>query len=1209
MNINPRLLNLARDSRTALLIAILAGGVGGLLTIGQARALSLTVAGIFLDHQSLQGVSHLLRGLIFFIVGRSVLVWVGEVSAKAVAIRVKHNLREQLFAHILKLGPAYTRRERTGELTAAVVEGIEALDAYFSQYLPQLVLSAIVPISILLFVFPLDLLSGLIFILTAPLIPIFMILIGKAAETLTNRQYLTLSRLSAHFLDSLQGLTTLKLFGQSKRHTRSIEQASEQFRKTTMSVLRVTFLSALVLELAATLSTAVIAVEVGLRLLYARMTFEDAFFLLILAPEFYHPLRMLGLRFHAGMSGTSAARKIFEILDLPLKADQTPAAGNLKTALTPNLEPGTPNHLPCITFDGVSFTYPDETEPALENIDLTIHPGQHLALVGASGSGKSTLVQLLLGFISPNAGQILVDSRPMGQTPIEGWRQKIAWVPQKPFIFNTSIADNIRLGKPDADRDALRAAAQAAHLDTLIESLPEGYQTVVGEGGARLSGGETQRLALARAFLKDAPILILDEPTSHLDPINESRLEESIQNLIGQTASSRNMCGEQSRTVITIAHRLNTITQADQIAVLEAGKLIECGTYEEFRGKKHPFAGNLHPRIKTLSPKKHSPVSPSSFSVKRENVLMANLPSSRQSPKTFLRLLGFLKGSWRRVVLLSLIGTGTVLSSLGLIGTSAWLISRAALHPSVAELQVAIVGVRFFGISRGVLRYVERLISHDITFRLLSRLRPWFYQAIEPLAPACLMRYRSGDLLSRVRTDVDALENFYIRVVSPIITALLISLGAVAYLGYFDIRMGFALLVLLLGVGVLVPQLIRFASRKTGERLVDCRARMHAHLVESIQGMADLMMFGQVSEQKRKISQIGRDYRREQRKMVQITGFHSSVSLFFSNLGMWLVLSFGIDAVSKGIIPGEMLGTLALIALVSFEAVQPLPLAAQILGEISQSASRLFELVDRKPEVSEIAGEELNLSHPLDIQFLDLTFTYPDEKEPTLRNIQFEIPEGRSIAVVGPSGAGKSTLVNLLLRFWDYHTGEILFGGQPLKSLIPDDLRARMGVVSQQSYFFNASIRENLSLGRPDASQPEIEDAARQVQIHEFIVGLPDGYDTFIGEQGLRLSGGERQRLAIARALLKDSPILILDEPTANLDPVTERHVFETIYGWVGSNTQRGEPRTTLLITHRLIGLENMDEIIVMDQGRIIERGTHRELLGAGNLYARLNPI
>src|SRR5690349_7181376 len=326
-----RLLSLTRDSRSALLLTIFSGFLAGLLTIAQAYLLSNTVNGVFLEGKTLAQVSQWLRLFLIVIAGRAFLTWVNEISANAVAVRIKTDLRQRLFSHILNLGPAYTRGQRTGELTTAAVEGIEALDAYYSQYLPQLVITALIPISILIVVFPIDLLSGVVMLITAPLIPFFMIMIGKGAEIVTKRQYQTLSRLSAHFLDSLQGLTTLKVFGQSKAHAKNIETVSNQFRDTTLGVLQITFLSALALELLATLSTAVIAVEIGFRLLYARMGFLEAFFILVLAPEFYLPLRMLGARFHAGMSGTTAAKRIYEILDTPVPTDQPATPSNQPT--------------------------------------------------------------------------------------------------------------------------------------------------------------------------------------------------------------------------------------------------------------------------------------------------------------------------------------------------------------------------------------------------------------------------------------------------------------------------------------------------------------------------------------------------------------------------------------------------------------------------------------------------------------------------------------------------------------------------------------------------------------------------------------------------------------------------------------------------------------------------------------------------------------
>jgi ATP-binding cassette, subfamily C, bacterial CydCD len=1126
-----------------------------------------------------------LRLILVVIVGRAVLTWVNEVSANAVAVRIKTDLRERLFNHILRLGPAYTRGQRTGELTTAAVEGIEALDAYYSQYLPQLVVTALIPLSILIVVFPIDLLSGIVMLVTAPLIPFFMVMIGKGAEIVTKRHYQTLSRLSAHFLDSLQGLTTLKIFGQSKAHAKNIETVSNQFRDTTLSVLRITFLSALALELLATLSTAVIAVEIGFRLLYARMDFLEAFFILVLAPEFYLPLRMLGARFHAGMSGTTAAKRIYEILDTPLPGNQFFPGGDLSGEEVSSIE-----------FQNVTYTYPDEKTPALENIDLTIQAGQHIAVVGASGAGKTTLINLLLGFVKPTSGSITANhGLPITNSQLPN---NIAWVPQKPYLFHDTLAANLRIGKPDATQEEMATAAGAAHLHEFIETLPEKYETVIGEGGARLSGGQAQRLALARAFLRNAPILVLDEPTSSLDPETEALLEESTRRLM------------QGRTVITIAHRLNTIFRADQIHVLEEGRMVESGRHRELLARNGAYT-----RMVRIYEDSSEEVRSESSEAARHPLPVAGLQSpvsSHQSPLThyqasivnrqsltLIRLLSFLNGSWNWVALSVLLSTLTIGSSVALIGTSAWLISTAALHPSVAELGVSVVGVRFFGISRGLFRYLERLVSHNVTFHLLARLRVWFYEKLEPLAPARLMEYKSGDLLARVIGDVETLENFYVRVISPSLTAVLIGLIVAFFFASFFPPIALVLIGFFLLLGLMLPLLAKLASRGPGQRLIRQRAEIQTQLVDGIQGIADLLAFGCGADRLQQISILGNAYGATQKQMARINGLHSAFGTLFTNLGVWLVLFLVIPQVTAGNIKGVMLGTFTLMTLASFEAVLPLPLAAQMWNASREAARRLFDVVDAEPAVKAGLREAISEIRSSNIEFSNVTFSYPGQSIPALQAVTFEVLSGHSIAIVGPSGAGKSTIANLLLRFWDYETGEISLGGASLQSLEQDEVRKRFALVSQNSYFFNTTIRENLRLARRTARPEDIEAAARAAQIHEFIASLPQGYDTLTGEQGFRLSGGERQRLAIARALVKDSPILILDEPTANLDPQTEKQVLDTLF-----ETMRH--KTSVLITHRLIGLENVDEVLVMDNGRIVERGRHSELLTKKGLYHRL---
>jgi ATP-binding cassette subfamily C protein CydD len=560
MKLDKRLLHQVRIARVALALTVLLGVLGGVVIVLQARLLSATVSRVFMAGNTLNQVLALLAAFAVLSLIRAGLTWGSEITANHVAVRVKLDLRQRLVAHLLALGPAYARDERSGELTNTIVEGVEALDAYFRQYLPQLAMAALVPLTVLLFVFPLDWVSGLVLLFTAPLIPIFMVLIGSTADALTKRQWTSLSRMSAHFFDVLQGLTTLKLLGRSREQIRAIAQTSDQFRGATMGVLRVTFLSALVLEMVATISLAVVAVQIGLRLLYGQLSFEQGFFVLLLAPEFYLPLRTLGARFHAGMVGVAAAQRIFSILDfacVPLARSTISDSGGARESISRF-------H---IRFEDVSYAYGDGQRPALNGLSFDIAPGEKVALVGPSGAGKSTVAHLLLRFIETDRGAITVDGQSLGQFSPAVWREQVAWVPQNPYLFHGSVAENIRLARPGATLSEVIWAARQAHAHEFVEALPRGYDTLVGERGARLSGGEAQRIALARAFLKDAPLLILDEATANLDPEIEDLVQASMAHLL------------QGRTALLIAHRLNTVLRADRIVVLDEGRAVEQGSH------------------------------------------------------------------------------------------------------------------------------------------------------------------------------------------------------------------------------------------------------------------------------------------------------------------------------------------------------------------------------------------------------------------------------------------------------------------------------------------------------------------------------------------------------------------------------------------------------------------------------------------------------
>jgi ATP-binding cassette subfamily C protein CydD len=543
------------QSQTRLLAGIFAASaLACFAIILQAYGVAAIIQGAFLAERSVADLGFYFALLIAAAAVKAVASWTAEDLGGRLAVAVKTSLRQKILHHLLTVGPIAVPNQKTGELLHLLSEGMEGIDAYCSRYAPQFVFLLIIPPVILAVIFNLDLATTAILFITAPLIPLFMILIGRWANQLQTRQWKLFHFLGGHFLDVLSGLITLKAWGRSREQVEVIGKLSEKLRTTSLGVLRVAFLSALTLELLTTLGTAVVAVSVGLKLLFGQLEFQQAFFVLLLAPDFYQPFRQLGTHYHAGLAGVTAAEKIQVILNMA--ADTAKEFPVIQPKITAP---------PAIRFEAVSFSYPDAHNPALNSISFSVEAGDHVALVGPSGAGKSTIFDLLMKFIQPQTGEIFIDGHPLSATDPTAWRAAISYVPQFPHLFHGTVRDNICMDNA-AHPERIEKAIALAGLEDLVRRLPAGYDTRIGEGGIGLSGGEARRVAIARAFFRNAPLLLMDEAMTSLDPLSEKLIQDSINDL------------QKNRTVLVIAHRPSTAQCADRILVLNKGSLVECGT-------------------------------------------------------------------------------------------------------------------------------------------------------------------------------------------------------------------------------------------------------------------------------------------------------------------------------------------------------------------------------------------------------------------------------------------------------------------------------------------------------------------------------------------------------------------------------------------------------------------------------------------------------
>ncbi|TFI30734.1 thiol reductant ABC exporter subunit CydD [Streptomyces sp. 4R-3d] len=1226
--IDPRLLRYARATRRFLVAVVVLGLVGAGLVVAQAMIIAEVVVGAFeggLD-ASASGLRTPLLLLGAVAVGRALVAWLTELAAHRASAAVKSELRGRLLERAAELGPGWLSGQRTGSLVALATRGVDALDDYFARYLPQLGLAVVVPVAVLARIVTDDWVSAGVIVLTLPLIPLFMVLIGWATQSQMDRQWQLLSRLSGHFLDVVAGLPTLKVFGRAKAQAESVREITSEYRRATLRTLRIAFLSSFALELLATLSVALVAVGIGMRLVHGDLDLYTGLVVLILAPEAYLPLRQVGAQYHAAAEGLAAAEEIFAVLE----SGPSDARGGADVPDSLRLE-----------LEGVTVRHEGRAEPSLDAATLVVEPGETVALVGPSGSGKTTLLNVLLGFTAPTEGRVRVGGTDLPDLDLDRWRERIAWVPQHPYLFAGTIAENVRLARPDADDAAVTRALRDAGAYDFVTALPLGEDTPLGEDGTGLSAGQRQRLALARAFLADRPLLLLDEPTAALDGETEATLVPTIRRLA------------TGRTVLLVIHRPALLSVADRVVEVgggrargrSGGEAADAGTRwagaadvvgqdgvlavpfgaEGTAGRASGGPGGETPeRFGTAAsaadagesgvrPGRTGGVGPGGDGARAGGILggdaapgsaeggFAALPhgaADRPAPPLarMRAAVGRLRG---RFVLALVLGSLALGSAVGLMAVSGWLISRASEQPPVLYLMVAVTATRAFGIGRAVFRYAERLVSHDAVLRMLADLRVSVYRRLERLAPAGLREARRGDLLSRLVADVDALQDYWLRWLLPVGSAVLVGAGAVGFTAWLLPEAGAVLAVGLLAAGVCVPLVSGARARRAERRLAPARGLLANRVAELLDGCAELTVAGALRSRVRAARDADATLTAIASRGAAATALGGGLSALICGLTVAAAAYAGVGAVHDGRLEGVALAVVVLTPLAAFEAVAGLPLAVQYRQRAARSAERVCEVLDAPVPVREPAHPAAAPETPFPLEVRGLSARYAGQERDALTGVDLTLTAGKRVAVVGPSGAGKTTLAQVLLRFLDAREGGVRLGGTDAAALDGDTVRRFVGLCAQDAHLFDSSVRENLALARRDATDDDLRDALRRARLLDWVDGLPVGLDTLVGEHGARLSGGQRQRLALARALLADFPVLVLDEPAEHLDLPTADALTADLLAVT-------EGRTTLLITHRLQGLDAVDEVIVLDGGRVAQRGPYAELVAVEGPLRRM---
>ena len=1114
------------------------------------------------------------------------------------AERVKLGLRSALYRKMLSLGPSYAQHTRTSDVVQLTGEGVDQVQSFFESFLPQLGFAILAPLTLFAVIAPINMPTAVTLLVCAPLIVIIVGLIAMRTAKTFRKYWGKYTDMGAVFLDDLQGLETLKTFDADGRAAEKMNREAEEFRVMTMRVLQIQLRSLTAMDVVAYGGAAAgIFVAVWQFMHGGNQAFGDLFgseprladpllglsgvlFVILMAVDFFLPLRQLGSYFHVAMNGMTSSKRIFALLDVPEPRYGTrtlPAGADLG-----------------VRAESLGFAYgEDDAKPALRDVTLTMPARSLTAIVGESGSGKSTLAALVAGELEGYTGSLrfvdggaTVELRDCSEDAL---MRAISIVGARSHLFAGTLRDNLLMAKPDATDEELRCALADAHILDFIDAQPDGLDMRIGQDAANLSGGQRQRVAVARALLRDTPIMIFDEATSSVDADSERLIMETVHKLA------------EHKTVLLVTHRLADAVAADTIAVFAEGDCVETGTHDEllaadgtyatmFRaqtdvervGKRTGHAGIRYAQSVAAQPTEQTRVTkgagPASSAIASmstsDKSAKKDTPREMSTMRLVARLLGQV-GSLRPLMIVACVfGTlGHVAATfLPVFGTMALF---TAFGKPVWGMSAgwALALMIVCALVRGAMRYCEQYMNHNLAFRLLALFRAKMFAALRRLAPAKLAGKGKGDLVSMVTTDVELLEIFFAHTISPTVIAISTTLIYTVALLFLSPWFALLLVVAHLFIGVVVPKLFAGALHGVGGRIRKESARLDDMVLDDMHGLEQIIRFGQGEA---RLSRIERSSRALWAQRVELSarnatygGLDHVIIVLVSACAAFLTLALALTT------NADMASAVTALVLVvsSFGPTLALSALPASLTQTFASARRLFALMDETPAVVEHG----TLAPQYDgMRMDDVTFAYADGA-PVLDDVTLDVPVSGILGLQGPSGRGKSTMLKLLMRYWDPQSGVITLSGDALPSVDAHTRRRLQTMMSQETYLFDGSIANNLRIAKPDADDDEIREALRKASALQLVESLPQGVETSVGELGGRLSEGERQRIGLARMFLRDARLYLFDEPTSRLDSLNEAYILQSINGLVEESGA-----AVVLVSHRESTMKIADEVRVV---------------------------